>query len=200
METHINEVLATLLGTSKPFNVFIALDGYIDKIQKVVASTNASNENQYFKSLDAFGKQIQQAAGRSTQIEIVSEVVKLGGNAPIMAQALARLGISNHCVGTFGEPLIDPVFQAMHEQVKLLSVGNSATTNALEFDDGKLMLSELSVFETIDWAYTKAKIGLDKLVDISKKADLIALVDWTNLPHATDLWRGFFTILLYLMA
>lgn len=190
MEKHIQEAIALLRTASKPINAFVALDGYIDKIQKVVAHTDASNQRYYFESLDAFGEQIQQAAGKSTQLEIVSEVIKLGGNAPIMAQALASLGIPNYCLGTFGDPIIDPLFQAMDDQVQLLSVGESATTNALEFDDGKLMLSELSVFEQIDWTYIKTKIGLARLVDICKDADLIALVDWTNLPHSTAIWRG----------
>lgn len=189
-QQYINEAIATLREPSRPIKAFVALDGYMDKIQKVVASTSASNERAYYCSLDAFGKQIQQAAGKSTQIEVVSEVVKLGGNAPIMAQALASLGISNHCVGTFGATSISPIFQSMHNDVELHSVGDSATTNALEFEDGKLMLSEVSVFEQIDWAYVKAKVGLAKLIELCREAELIALVDWTNLPHATDIWRG----------
>ncbi|MEM1326894.1 MAG: carbohydrate kinase family protein [Bacteroidota bacterium] len=190
MEKYINEAIAALQADQKEIKVFVALDGYIDKIQKVVARTPASNEREYFHSLATFGQQIQQSAGRSSQMEIVSEVVKFGGNAPIMAEALAALGIPNYCIGTFGEAAIDSVFQAMHDDVELVSLGDAATTNALEFDDGKLMLSEVVAFKKIDWAFLKSKVGLDRLTKWIQEVDLIALVDWMNLPHATVIWNG----------
>jgi sugar/nucleoside kinase (ribokinase family) len=190
LKNHISEAITALQQSPKPVKAFVALDGYIDRIQKVVASTNAANERQYYHSLDAFGKQIQRTAGMSSQMEIVSEVIKLGGNAPIMAEALATLDIPNRCLGTFGATTIHSVFQVMHEDVHLVSIGDAATTNALEFDDGKLMLSEVAVFEQINWSYIKEKIGIDHLVKWCQEVDLIALVDWTNLPYSTSVWRG----------
>jgi len=120
----------------------------------------------------------------------------LGGNAPIFANALAGLGISNTCLGTFGIPDIHPVFQKMNDACDIISLGKAAETNALEFDDGKLILSELSEFADLDWARVKTRLDFNHLARQASKAALIGLVDWCNLPHASDIWQGFFDDLI----
>ncbi|MEM9834026.1 MAG: hypothetical protein AAF944_25570 [Bacteroidota bacterium] len=169
--------------------VFIGLDGYIDKIQKVVQSQDGQSRV-YYPTIDAFAERIARAAGLSAQLELVSQEVKLGGNAPIMAHALASLGVSNYCLGNFGSPAIDPLFEQIHSQSKLISLGAPAETNALEFEDGKLILSEVSPFQPIDWNFVKETVGLANLAQYCNSAKFIALVDWCNLPLATDVWRG----------
>ncbi len=173
----------------------IGLDGYIDKIQHPVQSINEKGK-EFYPSLDSFGQHIQHAAGKSTQVELHSQIIKPGGNAPIMAHALATLGIKNTCLGTFGEPDIEEIFKSLHPDCQLLSVGKPAETNALEFTDGKLILSEVSAFNDLDWNHVTSIIKLEHLQKISRQVGLIALVDWCNLPHATTLWQGVLTDLL----
>ncbi len=168
---------------------FIGIDGYIDKIQKVVQSQEGASRI-YYSTIADLGARIQQAAGLSAQLELVSQEIKLGGNAPIMAHALASIGVSNYCLGNFGAPKIHPLFKQIHSQSKLLSLGLPAETNALEFDDGKLILSEVSPFQSINWDYVKETIGLSELVAYCQTTKFIALVDWCNLPLATDIWSG----------
>ena len=170
-------------------SAFVGLDGYLDKIQKVVQAQDEKSRK-YYATIANFGSRIQQAAGLSAQLELVSQEIKLGGNAPIMAHALASLGVSNYCLGNFGTPEIHPLFEQIHPQSQLISLGPPAETNALEFDDGKLILSEVSPFQPINWNYVKETIGLPSLVSYCNPAKLVALVDWCNLPLATDVWRG----------
>lgn len=179
--------LKTLSGAKK--SAFVGLDGFIDKIQHPV-QFQREDKNVYFSTLSAFGKKISSAANQSAQIELFTQQVKLGGNAPIMANAMASLHISNICLGTFGQPEIHPVFKAVHEKSQLISVGSAAETNALEFDDGKLILSELSALNTLDWEVVKQKINLQEVRRKVQEADLVALVDWCNLQHATNIWEG----------
>ena len=173
--------------------VFIGLDGYIDKIQKVVQAQDGQSRS-YYPTIDTFAKRIERAAGLSAQLELVSQEVKLGGNAPIMAHALASLGVLNYCLGNFGSPVIDPLFEQIHSQSKLISLGAPAETNALEFDDGKLILSEVSPFQTIDWNFVKETVGMANLTRYCNSTKFIALVDWCNLPLATDARRQAKTI------
>ena len=174
----------------------VGVDGYVDRIQRVVQHTNAAGENTYYSSLATFGDRIVKAAGKSTQIEIVSHLIKAGGNAPILSEALAKLGTPNTCLGTFGLPDIHPVFKRMDAACDLVSVGDPGLTNAIEFDDGKLMLSEVATFDKIDWAYLSSQVGLSMLTELVKKSELLALVDWSNLPHATNIWAGFLNDIL----
>jgi hypothetical protein len=169
----------------------VGLDGFIDKIQHPVQHQDQSGST-FYSSLDQFGQRIREAAGQSAQVELHTNTIKLGGNAPIFANALACLGIPNTCLGTFGYPQIHPVFQEIHEDCDMVSLGMAAETNALEFDDGKLILSELSTFQNLDWAWVKNHLDFDQLVQKVSDSKLIALVDWCNLPHATDIWTGFF--------
>jgi len=186
----IQEVLHGLKNfSSTGKSAFVGLDGYIDKIQHPVQFQKVDG-NIYFPTLSEFGRKITAAANQSAQIELYTQLTKLGGNAPIMANALASLEVPNTCLGTLGHPDIHPIFRDIDSRSELISVGQAAETNALEFNDGKLILSELSTFSTLDWEAVKQKIDLKYVRDKVNKAKLIALVDWCNLPHATSIWQG----------
>jgi len=189
-----SSIIDALIGQLHPNAVagkqaFVGLDGYIDRIQKVVQSQQGA-ENQYFATLPALADRIGQAAGKSAQLELVNQIVKAGGNAPIMAHALGSLGVANHCLGNFGQGSIHPVFQALSDNCSLLSLGKPAETNALEFDDGKLILSEVSAFSRQDWAFVQQQYPAEILIQTINPCQVVALVDWCNLPLATDVWQG----------
>ncbi len=186
----IASVLNELEQRSGRHFAMVGLDGFVDKIQKPVKYQDLEGYN-YYQSLDEFGQRIKEASDQSAQIELHTSTVKLGGNAPIFANALAELNIRNLCLGTFGSPQIHPVFRQIHPDCKLISVGNAAETNALEFEDGKLILSELSIFSDLDWQSVSSKTDIHELVRAAQHTQLIGLVDWCNLPHASDIWRGF---------
>jgi len=181
------ELLDSLPMTEQ--RMFVGLDGYVDRIQKVVQSQGVS-ENQYFDTMPELAQRIGQAAGKSAQLELVNQTVKAGGNAPIMSHALGRLGVANVCLGSFGEKNIHPVFQTMSNNCELLSLGKPAETNALEFDDGKLILSEVSAFSRLDWNFVQQQYPVEQLTQILNPCQMVALVDWCNLPLATDVWQG----------
>lgn len=187
----IDELLELLAEISAPPDkqIFVGLDGYVDRIQKVVQAQQAG-ESQYFGTIPELAERISRAAGKSAQLELVNQTVKAGGNAPIMAHALGMLGAPIHCLGNFGEETIHPVFQTMSDNCRLLSLGKPAETNALEFDDGKLILSEVSAFSRLDWHFVQQKFSTDQLTELMGPCAMIALVDWCNLPLATDIWRG----------
>lgn len=169
--------------------VFVGLDGYIDLIQRAV-KTQTKDGPQYFETLKDFGEHITRAAGKSAQLELMTQETKLGGNAPIMAEAMGSLGFNTTCIGNFGKDTIQQVFTAIHEKVELLSIGDSAMTNALEFHDGKLILSEVGPFKHQDWDDVKDKAGLQVLAQSINSSTQIALVDWCNLPYSTAYWKG----------
>jgi hypothetical protein len=172
-----------------PDKIFVGFDGYIDKIQKAVQLRSAT-EVTYYSTLTDFSKRIAQAAGKSGQVELVTQEIKIGGNAPIMSNALAHLGVRSVCLGNGGYPSVHPEYKNLHPKVSLLSIGDPAETNALEFNDGKMILSELSTFRKINWEYVSSIIGIGTLQKNMDACDILALVGWCNPDHATDVWRG----------
>lgn len=169
--------------------VFVGFDGYIDKIQKAVKSRSSSHV-EYYSTLSEFGERIGMAAGKSGQVELVTLEIKIGGNAPIMSNALGALGIQSYCLGNAGYPSRHPQYYRLNENVEILSIGDPAETNALEFNDGKMILSELSTFGKINWARVKELIGLDTITESLSQSAILALVGWCNPDHATDIWKG----------
>jgi hypothetical protein len=167
---------------------FVGFDGYVDKIQKVVRAKSGTG-SQYIDTISELAHLVHTLSGKSGQIELVTEATKIGGNAPILAHALASLGIPNRCVGT----LSDPIFEQMHPGCERVSLGPPAESNALEFGDGKVIFSEVSVFERLRWSYVAEQIGLDALRQQYTESQLLAFVDWANLPHGNDLWEGYLT-------
>ncbi|HLF33594.1 MAG TPA: hypothetical protein VI583_05130 [Cyclobacteriaceae bacterium] len=169
--------------------VFIGVDGYIDKIQKAVKTRTAGSVD-YYPTLKEFAARIDAAAGKSGQVELVTHMIKLGGNAPIMSNALGFLGVENYCLGNAGFPEKHPVYNTLHHRVKTLSIGNPSESAALEFNDGKMILSDLSEFSNLDWEQVKKNVGKDKIQDGMNACDVVALVGWCNPVHATRVWKG----------
>ncbi len=169
--------------------VFVGFDGFVDKIIHPVKNKDKTSVN-YYETLTDFAERIAFASGKSAQVELAIQEIKMGGNGPILANALARLGARTTCMCTMGYPAIQPVFQPIADACDVFSLGEPAVTNALEFDDGKLMLSDFSPFHDLNWAYIDKKFGREKILEKLDACRTIALVDWSNLIHATDIWKG----------
>lgn len=169
--------------------VFVGFDGYIDKIQKAV-KIRTKETVEYYPTLKEFGLRIDKASGKSGQVELVTQEIKIGGNAPIMSNALGALGVHSYCLGNAGYPLKHPEYNNLHEKVDILSIGEPAETNALEFNDGKMILSELSTFRKINWEYVKNLIDVNEITQKCSDSAVLALVGWCNPDHATDIWKG----------
>jgi hypothetical protein len=169
--------------------IFVGVDGYIDKIQKAVKLRTAGGV-EFYPTLTEFSERIAAAAGKSGQVELVTQEVKIGGNAPIMSNALGYIGIATYCLGNAGFPDKNPVYNSLHERVSTLSIGNPAESAALEFNDGKMILSDLSVFRDLDWKKVSHVIDPAAMKAAMNECNVVALVGWCNPDHATDIWKG----------
>ena len=180
-----------LLQKEKPaFRVFVGFDGFVDRIQKVVKKKH-SGKDEYFTTISELADHLKTLSGKSGQVELVTEKIKMGGNAPILSNTLAGLNVHTTCLGTMGFPEIHPVFKEMNSTCKVISVSPPGISNALEFNDGKLIFSELDMLAAYDWNYIKKNSDLDEIKETAKDINLFAFVDWVNLPHATDIWQRF---------
>jgi hypothetical protein len=187
--TSLIKALNTYQKSGQNVKAIVGFDGYVDKIQKVVRSKNAS-QSVYYNTITEIADHVATLAGVSGQIEIRNLELKLGGNAPIMANSLGALGIKNTCIGTMGYPDLSNVFEEMHPNCQVISIAEPAQTNAMEFDDGKLIFSEVSTFEQLTWTYVAAVTGMENLTKWIYESQLISFVDWANLNYCTDIWEG----------
>jgi hypothetical protein len=170
-------------------SVMIGFDGYVDSLYAVIHKKSGA-EKQFFKDISNFADHIKALSGKSGQVELSLKEIKIGGNAPIMSQAMGALGFQVHCLGTLGYPKIYPVFEDLHANIQLHSSENPGQSDAFEFQDGKLIFSDCGSFDDLNWEKVKSRIGIENLEEIYLKSPLVAAVDWVNLPYASDIWQG----------
>ncbi len=169
---------------------FVGLDGFVDEIAHVVDKRANAESYQRLPTISALAERISAAAGKSTNIEMVNQRIKLGGNGPIMANALSRLGVKVTYVGALGYPTLHPVFNEFAERADVHSIAEAGHTDALEFEDGKIMLTKSVQLNEITWANIQARFGRDRFIEIYSTADLVGFVNWTMIPYMSDLWSS----------
>ena len=182
--------LLKLVESATHLRAFLGLDGFVDEIIHMVDKRDSAESFQRLATMTKFAERIAAAAGKSTNIERVVERTKLGGNGPIMANALARFGIRVTYVGALGYPVMHPVFTEFAQRSEVHSICEPGNTNALEFDDGKVMLTKTSHFSEITWPTVQARFGRDRFIEHFSTADLVAFVNWTQIPYMSELWAA----------
>ena len=169
--------------------VTIGLDGFVDEIVTVVDKRESATQFTRVSTIAALGQRIAHASGKSSNIELVVERTKLGGNGPIMANALAAFGLPVNCIGSLGFPQIHPAFAELAARATIYSIAQPGLTDALEFDDGKLMLGKQQTLKDVNWHNLVERVGKEHLMTLFSGSDLIALQGWTMLPFMSEIWE-----------
>lgn len=191
LKNDINSLLNRLEKTnSKITKAVMGLDGFVDQILHAVKIRTDANNYIRMETLKEFGEFICKAAGLSANIEFIPLKNKLGGNGPIMSNALSTYNLDVTYIGAVGEESINPVFNEMSKKSTILNISNPGLTDAVEFLDGKLMIGKRECLKDVNWVKLKEKIGIKKLTSIFEEATLVGLENWTMLPYMTEIWIG----------
>lgn len=166
----------------------IGFDGFLDEIIHAVDLRTDKDNYEAIPTIEALGKRILSAAGKSANIELVPLQQKLGGNGPLMASALGSLGPKIVCVGLMGKPL-HPVFEKLAADlpnIEMISAGDPGYTQALEFTDGKLMLGKPGTMRDMNWPNLVSALG-SRRDEVLFGGALLACTNWTQLTEMTPL-------------
>jgi len=178
-ESFFDEIAGRLVGR----RAVVGFDATVDHLFSVVDRRHGPGADfEAVPTIEAFGRRVIGAAGMSCNIEVVPKIVKFGGNAPIMSRGLAAAGLATALVGPAGRPEAHPVFADLGREVEILSLGDPAETDALEFDDGKVMLANTSVYEALDYETLLERAGRAALERVFGEADLVGLLNWSCIP------------------
>ena len=165
----------------------LGFDGFVDEIIHVVDKRLDSDTFTRVDTISQLAARIDKASGLSTNIELVPTNKKIGGNGPIMANALAVNHPTMTYIGALGYPTIDDVFRVMEDRADLYTIATNGHTDALEFDDGKLMLGKMTTLKDVTYRRLIEVVGEDRLIDLLGTTDLLATVNWSMLPNMTAL-------------
>src|ERR1700733_4828453 len=176
----------------KASSCFIGFDGFTDEIVQAVDTRIDQSRFHPMTTMSDFGKRIVDASSKSCNIELVVKQKKLGGNAPIMTNALLHGGHRITFAGAIGSPdKIEPLFQEMASQCKrIIPLSPSGHSDAIEFNDGKIILGKFDRLLENSYNSLLAKLDQEALFQILDNVDLFVSANWTMLPMMTDLWQN----------
>jgi sugar/nucleoside kinase (ribokinase family) len=169
---------------------FVGFDGFVDEIAHAVDKRESPERYHRLATITQFAGRVGAAAGHSTNIELVTQQIKLGGNGPIMANALASFGLRVTYLGALGYPQIHPAFSDFAQRASVHSIAPPGQTTALEFSDGKIMLVRGSALNEVNWQNIADRFGADRFLEHVRASELLAFVNWTELPHLEEVWRS----------
>ena len=169
--------------------VLIGFDGFVDSIIQIVDKRTSVESYEPIGTIDQFGKRVCAAAGHSSNFEMVTTLEKLGGNGPIMANAMATAGVNVTYIGALGLPELHHVFQPLAAKADIHSVANPGLTDCLEFDDGKLLMGKYAHLIDLDYQAVENTIGAETFKQIVKRSKLIGMVNWTMLTRLQTIWE-----------
>lgn len=195
METSLPKQTAAALKAAaariEKLPVTVGFDGFVDTILHVVKTRHSATQYDRYTSIKEWSDKLGAAAGLSANFEFVTHMVKLGGNGPIMANALAAFGFPVTYVGSLGKPAIHPVFAEFTARAKkVISISEPGYTDAIEFDDGKLIFGKHGTLREVNWKNLVAAVPEANLVKMFNQAAFAGVVNWTMLIHMSDIFKN----------
>lgn len=169
---------------------FLGLDGFVDDIVHVVDTRHDAEHYDRLNTITDLSERLAGAAGKSTNLELVSQRTKIGGNGPIMANALSRFGLHVTYLGTLGYPNLHPVFEDFATRAETHSINIPGHTNALEFLDGKVMASLLTPLSEVTWDLICERFGKQQFAAKLLGSSLVGFVNWTMIPYMSRIWES----------
>ncbi len=169
--------------------VVVGFDGFVDTIIEVVKTRQSPTKFERYTTMVDWAKRITAASGVSANFELAVKMVKLGGNGPIMANALEAFDFSTTYIGNLGNPNLHPVFTDFAKRAKVISIAEPGYTDAYEFDDGKLMCGNHVGLKDVNWKQLTKHISEAELVKLFSSSKLVAMVNWTMLMHLSEIFK-----------
>ncbi len=186
---HIQDTLEQL-GRKAPQvsakQALVGLDGFVDRILTPI-SVRSGRDFVPMAAMAELGQRVIEAAGNSCNIELHPRMEKLGGNGPIMANALLNCGMKVRYIGALGKGEIHPLFKEFAARTKAVSLCAPGLTNALEFADGKVQLGEMESLGEICYEGIISAMGEGMFLDELSRCDLVAMTNWTMVPRMSEL-------------
>ncbi|HVN77496.1 MAG TPA: PfkB family carbohydrate kinase [Terriglobia bacterium] len=172
-------------------SILVGFDGFVDEIIHLVDERQDADHFTRINSMAAYGNRVANAAGKSCNVEMVVNQMKLGGNGPIMGNSLQAQGYKIIYMGALGKERIHPVFEKFASNCfKVISCADPAHTDALEFLDGKVMMGKLQPLRDVNWTQLMTRVSLDEMRKIIEEVSLVACTNWTMLPFMNSILLG----------
>jgi sugar/nucleoside kinase (ribokinase family) len=192
-----SETLKSLDNKLNPFKLkalktscFLGFDGYVDSLYSIVKRRESASEWDRMQLMKDFGKLIFDTAGSSASIERVLKKRIFGGFAPNTSRALNALGVNTILVAALGRPKISQYYEKS-SLVKSISIANPGETLGLEFNDGKLMITDFEPIHNITWENLSNLVSHLDFIEFFNHSDILGFGHWALISHLNSIWKHF---------
>lgn len=171
--------------------ILLGCDGFVDETYEIVEVRKSPTEFTAMKNLKQFGELLVARADGGVGVELVPKRRCEGGFGVNTARLAGVLGLNPILPGLYGKNEIDPAFDEFKDNCTLYSLGDPALTIALEFGDGKVLMSNLEAVANLTWADFEAYFGEARLKEIFADVDILGLGYWSLTADFDNLFKGF---------
>jgi hypothetical protein len=171
--------------------ILLGCDGFVDETYEIVEVRRSQSDFTAMKNLKQFGELLVERADGGVGLELVPKRRCEGGFAINTGRVAAFLGLKPSLPGLYGNQSIDPAYHEFEENCNLLSLGDPALTIALEFSDGKVLMSNLEAVSNLSWEQFKTHFGDEKLKEMFSGVDILGLGYWSLTANFDGIFQGF---------
>jgi len=190
----IKKKIESLKNKLQKLSCFLGFDGYIDYLYSLCQSRESATEWTKMKNMKTFGALITNVAGSSANIERILKRKISGGFAPNSCKAINGIGVKVYLIAALGYPKINDVFTPLIDKnsVDATSFSNPGETLGLEFDDGKIMLTDFENILKINWDLLMERVKLETIIEKIEVSDIMGFGHWSLIPKIEEVWAHFF--------
>lgn len=163
-------------------------DGFVDEQWSLVGSRISQTEVNLIDRMTGFADRITAAGSGGVGIELIKKRTVQGGFVANIGYAAALLGADTTMVGLFGKNSLHPVFENCNKVAKVISIADPSVTHVLEFDDGKILMSDMEAVLGVNWQLITSNVK--ELQKILTDADVIGMGYWSLIPSFDEIIRG----------
>lgn len=190
-QDHLRECRRHLPPSLDRERVVFGFDGVVDRVRTVVAERTGAEEYETMESMSELSARIDESAGLNTSLSIEwqNNGKRAGGHTSHLGRAMERLGCQPTLIGTFGDPPLE-TFTREYQRANLLSIGAAATTDAIEFNDGKVLLSDSGSLAALDWDTVCDTVGINTLASRIDRTHVFGIGYWATVLQMPTILEG----------
>lgn len=172
-------------------NILLGCDGFVDETYVIVEERKSLTEFTAMNKLKSFGELLVERSDGGVGLELVPKRRCEGGFAINSGRIAAILGLKPRLPGLFGKPALDPAFVEFQDICELHSLGDPALTIALEFDDGKVLMSNIQAVSNLTWSDFEKFFSPEQLKELFTGVDILGLGYWSLTADFDGFFSGF---------
>jgi hypothetical protein len=188
-ERHLAACRAELPAELGDGSVVGGFDAFVDRMRELVERRPGAGYERV-RQFDALREALVrfEASETAPRLQWRQTRTEPGGHVAHLGGVFDELGYDLTLVGRLGDP-IRAEFASRFRDQRLVSVGDTTSTEFVWFEDRKFLLTEPNQ-ETLDWARIEERVEPTDLAEYVDGASLVSLASWFGTPELPDVLDG----------